>query len=170
MKKEIISWIKVILFALVFGLFINNVIVVNARVPSGSMENTIMTKDRIFGLRFSYLFQDPQREDIIIFKYPDDERVDFVKRIIGLPGETVEIRDGKVYIDNAVEPLECNYVKETPIGDFGPFHVPEDSYFMMGDNRNNSLDSRFWTNSFVKRDKIEGKVFFRYYPSFQMLE
>ena len=173
-KKEIVSWIFTIAFAFALAIFINKAVIVNATVPTGSMENTIMPKDRIIALRLSYVLGSPGRGDIAVFEYPDiaegEKPVLYVKRIIGLPGDTVEIKDGKVYINSSAEPLsEGSYLKETPSGDFGPYEVPEGSYFMMGDNRNNSLDSRFWNNTFVKRDKILGKVIFRYFPGFKLM-
>ena len=94
--------------------------------------------DRIFGNRLAYINKDPQRFDIVIFKYPDDETQLFIKRVIGLPGETVEIRDGKVYIDGAETPLDDSFTPEPPQGNWGPEVVPEGSYFMLGDNRNRS--------------------------------
>lgn len=166
-KEELISWIKTIALALVLAVLIDGFVIVNATVPTGSMENTIMPDDRIVALRLSYLFNDPKRGDIVVFRYPDNEKVLYVKRIIGLPGETIEIIDGKVYINGAENPLEEAYLKEESPGSFGPYTVPEDSYFMMGDNRNNSLDSRYWQNKFVKSDKILGKVFFKYFPGFK---
>ncbi len=171
MKSEIISWVKTIGFALVLAFFINSVIIVNATVPTGSMENTIMPKDRIIAFRLSYMLDEPERGDIVVFKYPDDpeQKTLYVKRVIGLPGDTVEVKNGGVYINGAAEPLEEDYLKEEPMGTFGPYVVPEDSYFMMGDNRNNSLDSRYWENKFVEEDKILGKVFLRYFPKFKIL-
>ena len=168
-RREAISWIKTIVFAFILAIAINKFVIVNAKVPSGSMENTIMTNDRIIAFRLSYLFSDPQRGDIVVFKYPDDpeEKILYVKRIIGLPGETVEIIDGDVYIDGELLEGEEAYVKEPPVGDFGPIEVPEDAYFMLGDNRNNSADSRYWQNKFVYTDKIEGKVFMKYFPRIQ---
>lgn len=162
-KEELISWIKTIVLAVLIALFINFVLIVNATVPTGSMENTIMTKDRVVALRMSYLFSDPERGDVVIFKYPDDESILYVKRVIGLPGDTVEIKDGGVYINGSDEPLEEDYIRDITEGDYGPYEVPEGCYFMMGDNRNNSLDSRFWNNKFVEEDKILGKVVFKYY-------
>ncbi len=167
-KEEIISWVQTIFFAIIFALIINNVILVNAHIPTGSMENTIMTKDRVVAFRLSYLFNSPERNDIVVFKFPDDEKVLFVKRIIGVPGDTVEIISGKVYINGSTEPLDDSFVKEPPLGDFGPYVVPEGHYFMMGDNRNNSRDSRFWTNTYCSEDKILGKVIFRYFPSIKL--
>ena len=143
--RELFQWVAAIVAAVLIALAIDNFVIVNAQIPSGSMENTIMTGDRVIGNRFAYSFSDPQRFDIIIFRYPDDESQLFIKRIIGLPGETVEIRDGKIYLNGSDEPLEDVQTKETMVGSFGPYTVPENSYFVMGDNRNDSKDSRYWT-------------------------
>lgn len=167
--NELFSWIKTIVLAVVIAVFINSVVIVNATVPTGSMENTIMPGDRIIALRLTYYFSEPQRGDIVVFKYPDDESTLYVKRVIGLPGETVEVKDGKVYINGADKPLNDDFVKDEPVGDYGPYEVPEDCYFMMGDNRNNSLDSRFWVNKYVQKNKILGKVYFKYFKGFEML-
>ena len=113
--------------------------------------------------------KDPERFDIIIFKYPDDEKQLFIKRLIGLPGEKVQITDGKVYINDSEVPLDDSFVAETPLGDFGPYEVPENCYFMLGDNRNHSKDSRYWKNSFMTFDEIVGKAVIRYYPSVKLL-
>ena len=162
--KELLQWAAAIALAAAVAIIADNFLIVNAQIPSGSMEATIMPGDRIIRKRLSYPFSDPQRLDVIIFRYPDDESQLFIKRIIGLPGETVEIIDGRIYIDGSDEPLEDVETKEPTAGTFGPYKVPEDSYFVMGDNRNNSLDSRFWTNTFVSRDEILGKAVFRYWP------
>lgn len=166
---EIFSWIKTILLAFILAMIINNVVIVNATVPTGSMENTIKIDDRIIAFRLAYLFGEPKRGDIIVFRYPDEEETLYVKRVIGLPGETVEVLDGKVFINGSPDALDEEYLKEEAYGSFGPYTVPEGHYFMMGDNRNNSLDSRYWTNKYVAEDKILGKVFFRYYPGFEPL-
>lgn len=168
-KNEIISWIKTIAMAVVIAVLINSFVIVNATVPTGSMENTIMPGDRIIALRLTYYVSSPERGDIVVFRYPDDESVLYVKRVIGLPGETVEVKDGEVYINNSDTPLDDSFVKEQPIGDFGPYEVPEGCYFMMGDNRNNSQDSRYWVNKYVEEDKILGKVYFKYYKGFEFL-
>lgn len=162
-KKEAWEWIKIIVTAALIALALNNFIIANSEVPSASMENTIMTGDRLIGSRLSYLFSDPERGDIIIFRFPDDESIYYVKRIIGLPGDIVDIKDGCVYV-NGVELAEP-YIRE-PMLPEKPLHyeVPEDSYFMLGDNRNYSADSRRWENAYVKRDKIIAKVLFRYFP------
>lgn len=170
--RELFQWVAAIVAAVLIALAIDNFVIVNAQIPSGSMENTIMTGDRVIGNRFAYSFSDPQRFDIIIFRYPDDESQLFIKRIIGLPGETVEIRDGKIYLNGSDEPLEDVQTKETMVGSFGSYTVPENSYFVMGDNRNDSKDSRYWTNTFVTKDEILGKAIFRYWPisEFKILE
>ena len=165
-KKELLSWIIMIAVALGIGLFISKGLIVNAEIPSESMENTIMTGDRLIALRTAYWFSDPQRGDIVVFHYPDDEEDLYIKRVIGTPGDTVEGKDGKVFVNG--KELEEPYVAEEIDEDFGPYTVPEDSYFMMGDNRNDSWDSRYWENTYVKRDKILGKAFLRYYPSFKL--
>ena len=163
--KEIFEWVKIIVSAALSAFVLNTFIIANSEVPSGSMENTIMTGDRVIGSRLSYRFEDPKRGDIAIFRFPDNEKIYYVKRIIGLPGETVDIVDGKVYINGSDEPLDEPYIREPMIPE-APMHfeVPENSYFMMGDNRNYSMDARRWENTYVKREKIIAKVLFRYFP------
>ena len=175
LKKEVISWIQVLAAAAVIAFIINTKIIANSQVPTGSMETTIMAGDRVIGSRLSYLFGEPERGDIAIFIYPDDEargvKTYYVKRIIGLPGDTIDIVDGKVYINGSDTPLDEPYLNE-PMDPEPPQHyeVPEDSYFMMGDNRNHSNDSRRWTNKYVSRDKLIAKVLFQYFPKIRMLE
>lgn len=161
---ELFSYVVMIAAVTAGIILLDTFIVINAVIPSSSMEPTISAGDRIFGYRLAYINKDPQRYDIVIFKYPDDESTLFIKRIIGLPGETVQIKDGKVYINGSNAALDDSFVAEEPLGDYGPYVVPEDSYFMLGDNRNYSKDSRFWQNKFVARDKIVGKAFLRYWP------
>ena len=161
--NAVIEWAIIIAIALAAALFINYVIIINSVVPSGSMETTIMTNSRMMGLRVTYWFSDPQRGDIVVFKYPDDPSENFVKRVIGTPGDVVEIIDGITYVNGEV--LDEPYLKEPPIPrSFGPFEVPEGHYFMMGDNRNNSNDSRFWKNTYVPRNYVLGKALFVYWP------
>ncbi len=166
-RNELFEWVLTIAAAVMVALFINNFIIVNATVPTSSMEKTIMTNDRVIGLRFAYHSSEPERGDIIIFRFPDDEDILYIKRIIGMPGDTVEIHDGGVYIDGSL--LDEPYLKVTTEGEFGPYTVPEGHYFMMGDNRNNSADSRFWDNTFLEREKIVGKAVLRYWPSIKKL-
>lgn len=163
-NSEFFQWILTFAIAVVIALCVNHFVLVNAEIPSGSMENTIMTGDRVFGNRLSYTFSEPERFDIIIFRYPDDESQLFIKRIIGLPGETVEIHNGQIFIDGSAAPLEDVETKEFMQGSFGPYTVPDNCYFVMGDNRNNSKDSRYWEHTFVTKDEIIGKAFLRYWP------
>ena len=165
LRAEILSWVQILLTAACIAFVLNTFIIANSRIPSGSMENTIMTNDRVIGSRLTYRFSDPQRGDIAIFHFPDDESIYYVKRIIGLPGDVIDIKDGAVYLNGSDTPLEEPYLREPMLPeDDLHFEVPEDSYFMMGDNRNFSFDARYWTNTFVKRDKIIAKVLVRYWP------
>lgn len=159
-----LEWVIVIAVAVAIALFLNFCIIINSIVPTSSMENTIMPGDRIIGLRVTYLFEKPKYGDIIVFKFPDDPKQTFVKRVIGTPGDVVEIKHGITYING--EAIEENYLKEKPYDtDYGPYEVPEDSYFVMGDNRNNSLDCRFWTTTnFVPKKNILGKAMACYWP------
>lgn len=165
LKAELMSWLQILVTAACIAFVLNTFIIANSRVPSGSMENTIMTNDRVIGFRLSYLFSDPARGDIAIFRFPDDESTYYVKRIIGMPGDTVDIIDGQVYLNGSETPLDEPYLREEMEIEM-PMHfeVPEDSYFMMGDNRNYSYDARYWKNTYVKRKKIIAKVLFRYWP------
>lgn len=165
LKAEILSWLQILVTAACIAFVLNTFIIANSRVPSGSMENTIMTNDRVIGSRLSYRFSSPERGDIAIFRFPDDESVYYVKRVIGLPGDEIDIIDGAVYLNGSDTPLEEPYLRQEMVPE-EPMHfeVPEDSYFMMGDNRNHSYDARYWTNTYVKRDKLVAKVLFRYWP------
>lgn len=170
-KQEVWEWFKIIISAAAIAFFLNTFIIANSEVPSGSMENTIMTGDRVIGSRLSYKFGDPERGDIVIFRFPDNEEIYYVKRVIGLPGDTIDIADGHVYLNGSAEPMEEPYIREPMIPE-EPMHfeVPEDSYFMMGDNRNYSSDARRWKNTYVKRDKLVAKVLFRYFPNPSRIE
>ncbi len=172
--RDIIDFCIPIVVAVVIAILLKSCVFANAVVPTGSMINTIQEKDRIIASRLTYKNSDPQRYDIVIFLYPDNEKQYFVKRIIGLPGETVEIVEGIVYVtqeNGKTIQLDDSFVTNcVPTGNFGPYKVPEDSYFMMGDNRNTSWDSRYWKNKYVKRNKILGKVMFKYYPRIEKIE
>ena len=164
--RELFDWGKYLIGAFAFAFVLNNTVLVNASVVSGSMESTIMTYSRVIGSRLAYAISKPKRFDIIIFKFPDDETSEpFVKRIIGLPNEKVEIKDGKVYINDSSIPLDDSFINEKTSGNYGPFYVPENSYFVLGDNRNHSFDSKDWVNKFVSKDKILGKVLVEYFPT-----
>lgn len=170
-KEELISWVKIIFTAAAIAFVLNTFIIANSRVPSGSMENTIMTKDRVIGSRLTYKFSDPERGDIAIFRWPDNEKIYYVKRIIGLPGDIIDIRDGHVYLNNSETPLDEPYLKEAMFPeDSLHYEVPENSYFMMGDNRNYSSDARRWKNTYVHKDKLIAKVLFSYFPHIKKIE
>lgn len=164
--REVLSWVATLVIAFGLAMLLKNYVIINATVPTGSMEHTIEPGDDLFGLRVAYQFSEPQRGDIVIFKFPDDETQKYVKRVIGLPGEKVTIEDGKIYINDATVPLKEDYLKETWTEATGPFEfeVPEDSYLMLGDNRNDSYDARYWDHTYVSKDKIIGKAYFIYYP------
>lgn len=157
-----------IIIALGIGLFLNKYVVANAQVPTGSMETTVMAGDRILVNRLSYVFGEPERGDIVTFIYPDDGETLYLKRIMGLPGETISGKDGVIYIDG--EPLEKDFTQEISYEDFGPYVVPEGTYFMMGDNRNDSWDSRYWEHKFVEMEDIIGKAEVSYFPHPRLLK
>lgn len=162
--KSATHYIIPIAIGFIVAVLVRKFIFLNCVIPSESMENTLNVGDNIFGSKLAYKNENPKRGDIIIFHFPDDPSQLFVKRVIGLPGETVEIKNAKVYING--NQLEEDYLKEnwTRDNDGYSFAVPEGSYFVMGDNRNNSLDSRYWNQPFVDYKAIEGKAVFRYFP------
>lgn len=164
------EWAMALVIALVVALVLTQVVFVNAQIPSESMEDTIMSGDRVVGFRLSYLAKDPARTDIVIFRFPDDESQLYVKRIVGMPGETVEVIDGQVYINGLLNTQVNAHVKGIPTGSYGPWTVPVDSYFVMGDNRNLSYDSRYWHNTFVSRDAVVGRAALRIFPDPGWLE
>ncbi len=162
--RTVFSYLRIVIIAVAAAIVLTTIVIMNARVPTGSMKDTINENDRLIGLRLAYVFGEPQRGDIVIFKYPDDENTKYVKRVIGLPGETVSFENGDVYINGELldepylkEPHSTNAIKQSE------YTVPENSYFMLGDNRNNSKDARWWNNTWVTKDKILAKVVFRYF-------
>ena len=167
--KEIRDYVFLIVLAFALAFLMNKFVYANAEVPTGSMIPIVQPGDRLIVNRLAYLFEEPQRGDIVMFIYPDNEKDNYLKRIIGLPGEKVEIRDGLVYINDSKKPSSEPYLNDPPNGDFGPYNVPEGCYFMLGDNRDISQDARYWKNKYVKKEKIVGKVLFRYYPDITIL-
>ncbi|MCL2375917.1 MAG: signal peptidase I [Defluviitaleaceae bacterium] len=169
-RKEIFSWVRVLLFAVAAAFIINNVLIVNASVPSGSMLDTIAAPSRLVAFRLSYLFSEPERFDIVVFRYPENESVLHVKRIIGLPGESVDIIGGQVFINGSEIPLDEWYLLERPWSENHSFEVPEDHFFVLGDNRNHSHDGRGWASShYLPRENILGRAAFSYFPSFGII-
>ncbi|MBD2742826.1 signal peptidase I [Coleofasciculus sp. FACHB-1120] len=147
------------------AFFIREFIAEARYIPSGAMLPTLQINDRLVIDKLSYHFQTPKRKDIVVFSPTETLKQQnfndaFIKRVIGLPEEKVEVKDGKVYINN--QPLEENYIAEAPQYKYEPVTVPSGSYFMLGDNRNNSYDSHYW--GFVPRENIIGKATKRYWP------
>ena len=196
-KAEIISWIQILAAAAVIAFVLTTFIIANSEVPSGSMENTIMTGSRVIGSRLNYLFTDPERGDVVIFVFGWEcpacgntiegekqeicpycesdvgkrgKTIYYVKRIIGIPGDVIDIVDDKVYLNGSDTPLEEPYLaEEMNQGETFHFEVPEGCYFMMGDNRNWSLDARYWKNPYISKDKIIAQVLFEYFPHIKLI-
>ncbi len=184
LKYQIREWTESILIAVVLALFIRTFIVQAFKIPSGSMIPTFKVGDRIFVNKFIYgarvpltpwslpAVRQPKRGDIIVFKSPEDPKKDFVKRLIAVGGEEVEIREGKIYINGSVmdEPASIRTVYYYNAGNYGfegkATKVPEDSYFALGDNSGSSRDSRYW--GFVPKKNMIGKVIFIYWPVYRM--
>lgn len=180
-KSTLREYVEAIGMALLLALFIRTFIVQAFKIPSGSMIPTLLIGDHIlvnklsYGLRIPivghYLVQfgKPQRGDVVVFIYPEDRSKDFIKRVIGVEGDLVEIRGKKVYLNNeAIEDPHAHFEeKGAPAGgiyvrdNFGPVRVPAHHIFVMGDNRDKSYDSRFW--GFVNLDDVRGKAFVIYW-------
>ncbi|MBZ4687540.1 MAG: signal peptidase [Clostridia bacterium] len=152
-----------IVLAIIIALFLKAFIVDSRYVPSASMYPTLQINDRLLVNKLAYRFSEPERGDIVIFTPPPvvDSKYDYVKRIIGLPGEVVEIKNGKVYING--NPLEEDYIAENPNYHFGPAKIPPGHLLVLGDNRNKSFDGHLW-KQWLSIDSLKGKVFFRYWP------
>ena len=197
-KSAIREYTEAAIIAILLALFIRTFVIQAFKIPSGSMKPTLLIGDHLLVNKFIYgikipiidryiiKIKKPQRGDIVVFKWPRDERKDFIKRVIGVEGDTVEIRRDVLYINN--EKVETKYIKEykdqeirfaqeyeEDIGgikhyildeiirydNFGPVKVPEGYIFVMGDNRDNSQDSRYW--GFVSVNKIKGKALIIYW-------
>lgn len=161
--KQIKESLKVIVFALILSLGLRATVVDARVVPTPSMLPTIQVDDRLLVDKISYKFTDINRGDIVVFHAPsnvDQREVDYVKRVIGLPGDKIEIKDGKVFINESE--LNEPYEMEKPDYIYGPIIVSEETYFVMGDNRNNSNDSHCW--GVLLKANIVGKVLIRYWP------
>jgi signal peptidase I len=180
-KSKVQEYIEAIILAILIAFFIRTFVIQAYKIPSGSMKPTLLIGDHILVSKFNYGVKlpfirstlipigTPERGDIMVFIYPEDRSKDFIKRLIGLPGDTIEIRDKKillngrpwndergVYVDNLIIPGSVQ-----PRDNFGPVAVPEGSFFVMGDNRDESYDSRFW--GFVNQQDILGKALIIYW-------
>jgi signal peptidase I len=180
-KSRFREYAESIIWALVLALFIRTFVVQAFKIPSGSMEDTLAIGDHLlvnkfiygiklpFGERRILKLRDPQRGDVMVFEYPVDRSKDFIKRVIGVPGDEIMGRDKSVYVNGVLYRNPHEVHKETqvfprelnPRDNFGPVRVPAHSYFMMGDNRDRSYDSRFW--GFVRDSDIKGLAFIKYW-------
>jgi signal peptidase I len=160
--RTIIEWIGLIIVAWIISYAIRTFAFDTRIVPTGSMLPTIQLQDRVIFDKIFYHFDTLKRGDIIMFKPPmgSDESDDLVKRIIGLPGERLEVRAGKVWINDKA--LDEPYLNQAPNYTYGPMEIPDNAYFMMGDNRNNSKDSHIW--GVLPKENIKGRVILRYWP------
>ncbi len=161
-RSSIIETLDACIFAAVLSLVIITFVVQAFYIPSGSMEPTLMINDRILVAKFVYRIEPAHRGDVIVFRYPLNPQRDFVKRIIGLPGDRVQLKEGVVYV-NSQQISEKGYTIRPDFGNYGPAVVPLQQYFVLGDNRNNSEDSRFF--GYVPRANVIGKALFIYWPA-----
>jgi len=175
--------IEAIVIAVILALFIRTFVVQAFKIPSGSMKDTLLIGDHILVNKFIYGIKipftngmtlipisDPERKDIVVFKYPEDPAKDFIKRVVGIEGDTIEVRNKKLYINGKLQDHEDYAVykdlntypaKLSTRDNLKPVVVPENSLFVMGDNRDNSHDSRFW--GFVDLKAVKGKAFIIYW-------
>lgn len=183
-RQEVASFVKTLLALLVLAVFLRGTVVEAFKIPSGSMIPTLMPWDHIlvckfsYGLRLPFLpkmllrWAQPQRGDIVVFTRPDDVStpedeggVNIIKRVIGLPGDMVEVRGTRVYINNALYFEDYVRYEEGGIreGDFGPEKIPGGHILMLGDNRDHSKDSRFWSYPFLDIDRVKGRALIIYW-------
>lgn len=178
-KHPFVEFLEAITVAVVLALFIRTFIIQAYTIPSGSMLETLQIGDYLLVNKFSYGVKvpfthnyilersGPEHGDIIVFEYPDNPKVDYIKRVVGVPGDVIEVRDKRVYRNGQL--LDEPYVIHKDSGyemrrdNFGPAVVPADSYFCLGDNRDQSQDSRLWRNTFVKKEAIRGKALIIYW-------
>jgi signal peptidase I len=164
-KHFVVDFLETIIVALALALLIRKFIIQTSLVPTGSMIPTLNIRDRLFVNKFIYRFSDPKRGDIVVFLSPHDDGKDYVKRCIGVPGDSIQLIKGKVFINNKQLILAGITVQE----DYSftdPVNVPEGHYFMLGDNRGNSQDSRYW--GFVPKEDVLGEALFTFWPISRM--
>ena len=160
-RRSIVETLDACIFAAVLSLVIITFVIQAFYIPSGSMEPTLMINDRILVAKFLYRFEPVARGDVIVFRYPLNTQRDFVKRVVGQPEDRVQLKEGVVYVnENRIS--ETGYTIKPDFGNYGPVTVPSGQYFVLGDNRNNSEDSRFF--GYVPRANIIGRAVFIYWP------
>jgi len=162
------EWVEPVIIALILALIIRTYVIQAFKIPTGSMRPTLMEGDRILVNKFIYKFKRPERGDVIVFVSPEDKKKDFIKRLVGLPGETLEISNGMILI-NGVAVGKDSILRERYYynrGDFGKegqaVKIPEDAYFVLGDNSISSRDSRYW--GFLPKRYLLGKAILIYWP------
>jgi len=165
--REIVEWIEVLVIAFVLAMIIKTFVIETTEVSGVSMMNTLHHGEKLLVNRFIYKFKDPERGDIIVFLPENEKDRNYIKRIIALPGETIDIRDGKVYIND--KELKEDYIdvstyKLPENGREFPYTLSEGEYFAMGDNRINSLDSRSANVGNVTKENVRGQAVCRIYP------
>jgi signal peptidase I len=165
------EYTEIIVLAVVLALFVRTFFIQAFKIPSESMEDTLLVGDFLFANKFLYgakipfvnwrlpSVREPRQGDIIIFKYPGDHKLDYIKRCVAVEGQEVELRGEKLYVDGVLQ--NEDYAKYYHGSNFGPYKVPKDHIFMMGDNRDNSADSRVWGP--LDKDLIAGKAMFIYF-------
>jgi len=162
-KEFLREFVGIIVVAFILAMILRTFVVEGRVIPTGSMLPTIQLQDRVMVNKFIYLFKEPARGDIVVFEPPATigQKEDYIKRIIGLPGDTIEVKEGKVWVNGV--PQEEPYIAEAPNYEYGPVKVPEHALFVMGDNRNMSYDSHLW-NGWLTEDHLKGKAFLIYWP------
>lgn len=171
-KAIIREWVESVLIALVLALIVRTFIVQAYKIPTGSMQSTLLIGDKILVNKFIYRFREPKRGDIVVFRFPDNPKKDFIKRLIAIGPEEVGIKDGNIYIDGKIveEPDIIRQIYYYNDGDYGKegaaTKVEDDTFYVLGDNSSSSKDSRYW--GFVPRKNLIGKAFLIYWPPRRM--
>lgn len=160
--REFLSWALAFMVAITVGVFVHVFVMEPFEVDGSSMEPSFFSGDRVLLSKISYHLSSPRRGDVVVFHYPADPTRDFIKRVIGLPGDTVQVHNGYVYVNGRT--IQEDYLRSFPLEEFPSARVPTDSYFVLGDNRNNSMDSRDSHVGFVQSKYLVGKVEMVYWP------
>lgn len=161
-RAELYEWGKAFALAIILALVIRIFLVEVYIVDGNSMQPSLQNGERVLVNKLVYRFASPQPSDVIVFRYPKDRTRDFIKRVVAVPGQTVEVRNNKVYVNG--NPIEEPFLKAPTHGVFGPETVPQGTVFVMGDNRNFSLDSRDPSVGFVSMTDIKGKAMVVFWP------